>query len=153
MSNRQTSDELTPRNGHTLVVSPVARISGCQNQKEESLEDQVDHAKEEVAWLYTGPVEYRIISTRGKGEALDRPELAEPGTYRIHFQIPSLWLLPSTYSLYFKLLPNGYGFQKRYLSDRMMLDGISSLTDPSLSGALQPAFDVAVENVQIEELA
>ena len=77
MSNRQTSDELTPRNGHTLVVSPVARISGCQNQKEESLEDQVDHAKEEVAWLYTGPVEYRIISTRGKGEALDRPELAE----------------------------------------------------------------------------
>jgi site-specific DNA recombinase len=69
--------ELVPRNGHTLVVCAVARISGCQNQKEMSLEDQVDHAKEEVAELYEGPDEYRIIATAGKGEALDRPELAE----------------------------------------------------------------------------
>ena len=68
---------LSPRNGHTLVVGIVARISGCTNQKELSLEDQVDHAKEEIAQCYDGAVEYRIIATKGKGERLDRPELAE----------------------------------------------------------------------------
>lgn len=55
----------------------IARISGCANQKEMSLDDQVDHAKEVVAELYEGPVEYRIIATKGKGERLDRPELEE----------------------------------------------------------------------------
>ncbi len=74
---RKSQVELVPRNGHTLVVGIVARISGCANQKELSLGDQVDHAKEEVAGLYQGPVDYRIIATKGKGEALDRPELAE----------------------------------------------------------------------------
>ncbi len=74
----QRSDEnLKPRDGHTLIMGIVARISGCASQKEASLEDQVDHAKEEVAELYEGPIEYRIISTKGKGEQLDRPELAE----------------------------------------------------------------------------
>lgn len=68
---------LRPRNGHTLVVGIGARISGCANQKELSLEDQVDHAKEVVAGMYDGPVEYRVIATKGKGERLDRPELAE----------------------------------------------------------------------------
>ena len=68
---------LVPRNGHTLVVGIVARISGGQNQKELSLEDQVDHAKTEITEIYDGPVEYRVISTTGKGERLDRPELAE----------------------------------------------------------------------------
>ncbi len=66
-----------PRNGHTLVVGIVARISGGQNQKELSLEDQVDHAKAEIAEIYQGKVEYRVISTTGKGERLDRPELAD----------------------------------------------------------------------------
>lgn len=66
-----------PRNGHTLVVGIVARISGCQNQKELSLDDQVDHAKQEIAQFYVGPVDYRIIATKGKGERLDRPELVE----------------------------------------------------------------------------
>ena len=37
----------------------------------------MDHAKEEVAELYSGPTEYRVIATKGKGEALDRPELIE----------------------------------------------------------------------------
>lgn len=69
--------QVLPRNGHTLVVCIVARISGCQNQKELSLEDQQDHAKEEVAEVYEGPVEYRVIATKGKGERLDRPELVE----------------------------------------------------------------------------
>ena len=74
---RRSDSDLVPRNGHKLVVGLVARISGCASQKELSLEDQEDHAKEEVALLYDGPVDYRIVSTKGKGERLDRPELAE----------------------------------------------------------------------------
>jgi site-specific DNA recombinase len=73
----RSDQELQPRNRHTLVVGIVARISGCQNQKEVSLDDQVDHGKEIVAELYSGPVEYRIVATKGKGERLDRPELAD----------------------------------------------------------------------------
>ena len=72
--------EITPRNGHTLIVGIIARISGCANQKEVSLDDQVDHAKELINELYTGEVEYKIISTKGKGERLDRPELKEVET-------------------------------------------------------------------------
>ena len=68
---------LEPRNGHTLVVAIVARISGCSGQKEVSLEDQIDHAKQVVDAMYDGPVDYRTITTKGKGERLDRPELAE----------------------------------------------------------------------------
>ena len=71
------SKPLVPRDGHTLQVLIVARISGCQNQKELSLEDQVDHAKQEVAELYEGPCEFHVIATKGKGEHLDLPELAE----------------------------------------------------------------------------
>lgn len=76
MTSRR-NQELVPRNNHTLVAGIVARISGCPSQKEISLEDQVDHGKEEVAELYTGPAEYREIATKGKGERLDRPELAK----------------------------------------------------------------------------
>lgn len=75
VSQRRT--QLTPRNGRTLMVCIVARISGCANQKELSLEDQIDHAKEIVTDMYDGPVEFHTISTRGKGERLDRPELKE----------------------------------------------------------------------------
>jgi site-specific DNA recombinase len=73
----RSNQELLPRNGHSLEVGIVARISGCQNQKEVSLEDQVDHGKEVMAELYSGPVNYRVVATKGKGERLDRPELAE----------------------------------------------------------------------------
>jgi len=66
---------LTPRNGHTLHVAIVARISGCENQKGLSLDDQIDHAKDEVKALYSGPVEYHVIATKAKGERLDRDEL------------------------------------------------------------------------------
>jgi len=76
MANR-SNERVVPRNGHTGVVGIVARISGCQNQKELSLDDQIDHAKEEVAAIYDGPIEFRTISTKGKGERLDRPELAQ----------------------------------------------------------------------------
>ena len=74
---RKSDSELRPRNGQELVVGIVARISGCPNQKEVSLEDQLDHGREVVAELYDGPVEFREIATKGKGERLDRPELAE----------------------------------------------------------------------------
>jgi site-specific DNA recombinase len=75
----RSKQELVPRNGQTLVTGIVARISGCANQKEVSLEDQEDHGKEIVAELYpqSKAVEYRVIATKGKGERLDRPELAQ----------------------------------------------------------------------------
>ncbi|MFT3879659.1 MAG: recombinase family protein [Gemmatales bacterium] len=67
---------MKPRNGHTFHVGIVARISGCQNQKDVSLEDQIDHGKEETRNYYdAGTPEYHIISTKGKGENLERPEL------------------------------------------------------------------------------
>src|SRR5580704_13787951 len=68
---------VVPRNGHTLGVDIVARISGCANQKEVSLEDQEDHGKEVVTDLYSGPVDYYVIGTKAKGERLDRPELRQ----------------------------------------------------------------------------
>lgn len=70
-------NSLVPRTGHTLMVGVVARISGGVNQKELSLDDQVDHSKEVIAEMYDGPVEYITISTTAKGERLDRPELAQ----------------------------------------------------------------------------
>jgi site-specific DNA recombinase len=73
----RTSEDLKPRNGQKLVVGVVARISDCQNQKEMSLDDQLDHAREVVTEKYHGLVDYRVIATKGKGERLDRPELVE----------------------------------------------------------------------------
>ena len=71
---------MKPRNGHTLNVVIVARISGCQNQKEVSLDDQVAHGKQAIADIYDGPCNFHTICTTGKGERLDRPELAEVET-------------------------------------------------------------------------
>lgn len=75
--NSRITCRITPRNGHTLEVGVVARISGCANQKELSLEDQQDHARQVVAELYDGPCNFRVTATKGKGERLDRPELRE----------------------------------------------------------------------------
>ena len=75
--SRRSSEELRPRNGHTLMIFIVCRISGCANQKELSIEDQADNAKQEVAELYDGPTEFRTIKTKAKGERLDRPELEQ----------------------------------------------------------------------------
>ena len=70
--------KMEPKNGHTLVVLIVARISGCQSQLEVSLDDQEMHAKEVVAEVYDGDkIEYRVFKTKGKGESLDRPELKD----------------------------------------------------------------------------
>ncbi|MDB5349325.1 MAG: hypothetical protein JWN86_572 [Planctomycetota bacterium] len=66
-----------PRNGDTFVVGIVARISGCANQKEISLDDQVDHGEDVAVENCDGPIEYPVIATTGKGEWLDRPELAK----------------------------------------------------------------------------
>tara|TARA_R110002020_G_scaffold189419_1_gene388376 strand:- start:443 stop:2356 length:1914 start_codon:yes stop_codon:yes gene_type:complete len=56
-------------------VGIIARISGCQNQKELSLDDQIDHGKEVAREYYKGEIEFHTIATKGKGERLDRPEL------------------------------------------------------------------------------
>jgi hypothetical protein len=69
-------DEIVPRRGDQLIACVVARISGGPRQKELSLDDQIDHAKEVIAEYYEGPVELRVIATTGKGENLERPELA-----------------------------------------------------------------------------
>jgi site-specific DNA recombinase len=75
--SRCSDSVLVPRNGHAAIVGIGARISGCASQKEMSLDDQVDHGKEVVEEYWSGSVEYRVVATKGKGEALDRPELAE----------------------------------------------------------------------------
>jgi site-specific DNA recombinase len=74
---KRSEEVLRPRNGHTLVGGIGARISGCAKQKEVSLDDQIDHGKQEIADLYQGPIDYRVIATKGKGERLDRPELEQ----------------------------------------------------------------------------
>jgi len=73
---RTTDGPLIPRNGHTLIVARVARISGCANQKEMSLDDQMAHYVDVVENLYKGPAEFIDFATVGKGESLERPELA-----------------------------------------------------------------------------
>lgn len=75
--SRTSGGDFKPRNGHILMVRAVCRISGCQDQKELSLDDQLAYAKEYIAERYDGAVECRVISTTAKGESLDRPELAE----------------------------------------------------------------------------
>ena len=74
---KRSDSQLIPRNGHTLRAILVARISGGQRQKEASLEDQLDHGKSVVQELYPGPSEFEVLSTTGKGERKDRPELKE----------------------------------------------------------------------------
>jgi hypothetical protein len=59
------------------MVLVVARISVCSGQKEISKEEQLEHAKELVSLHWSGPTEYKVIATTGKGELLTRPELAE----------------------------------------------------------------------------
>jgi hypothetical protein len=74
---RKSENGLIPRNGKSLIVAIVCRISGCAKQKELSLEDQEDNGKQLIAELYSGPAEFRVIATKGKGENLERPELEQ----------------------------------------------------------------------------
>jgi tetratricopeptide (TPR) repeat protein len=65
-----------------LATGIVARISGCPNQKELSLEDQEDHGKEVVAEMYEGPVEYCI----SQYAAMDAAVMGTP-----HYLSPEQW--------------------------------------------------------------
>jgi site-specific DNA recombinase len=70
---------LEPRDGHTLQVAIVARVSACVNQNKVTLEDQIDHCKEEIEarFAYRGPVNHHEISTKAPGARSDRVELQE----------------------------------------------------------------------------
>ena len=70
-------DRIVPRDGKILQVLVPARISGCPDQKEVSIDDQIDHAKEVVAEMYDGPVNFIVFRATAKGELLTRPELTE----------------------------------------------------------------------------
>ena len=67
---------LTPKNGHTLQVLAICRISTI-HQDERSLADQeASHRK----WLteHTDfPFEVRVLASRGSGECLDRSDLLD----------------------------------------------------------------------------
>lgn len=74
---RKSENDLIPRNGSTLIVAIICRISGCVKQKELSLEDQEDNGRQLIAELYSGLSEFHVIATKGKGENLERPELEQ----------------------------------------------------------------------------
>lgn len=79
---RRFIQEIRPRNGRVLMVLIVCRISGCQNQKEASLDDQLDNCKALIREMYGDDrlVKFVVISTTGKGEHLDRSELTDVET-------------------------------------------------------------------------
>lgn len=63
---RKSENQLKPRNGHTLIVGIVCRISGRVNQKEASLDAQEDNAKEAIADVTrrdSGLATYRCATT------------------------------------------------------------------------------------------
>ena len=66
-----------PQRAHRWSSASSPGSAAAPTRRRLSLDDQVDHGKQVVAELYDGPVEYRVIATKGKGERLDRPELAE----------------------------------------------------------------------------
>jgi hypothetical protein len=70
------SHELQPKDGRTLKVIRVARISTL-NQDERSLDDQLELLRQAVARLYDGEIEYLDLATQGSGELLDRDELTQ----------------------------------------------------------------------------
>lgn len=78
--DRRSKEVVVPKNGHMLKVLVICRISGCARQKEASIEDQEDNARQSVAEIFDGPTHFEIIATKAKGEALDRPELERIAT-------------------------------------------------------------------------
>jgi DNA invertase Pin-like site-specific DNA recombinase len=65
---------LVPRNGHTLNVLAICRIS-TDHQDQKSLADQEALYRRFVRKHYDGPVRWTGIAGRGSGEYLDREEL------------------------------------------------------------------------------
>src|SRR5690348_2822902 len=74
---------LTPRNGRTLRVLSVARISTL-NQDQQSLADQEALHRRWVTEHYDGKADFKVSATRGSGEWLDRQELTQ-----IHDEVES----------------------------------------------------------------
>src|SRR3954453_4280986 len=72
----QLDPPLIPRNGTTLKVLAIARIS-TDNQDQQSLADQEAMHRRWVRDHFAGPAEFKVFATRGSGEWLDRSELAE----------------------------------------------------------------------------
>ena len=70
------SKDFHPKNGRTLKVIRIARISTI-NQDERSLEDQLELLKEYVEKIYEKAIEYHDLATQGSGEKLDREELLQ----------------------------------------------------------------------------
>lgn len=71
-----TRETLTPRNGNSLRVIIVARISTV-HQDERSLDEQVALCKRYVSERFGGATKFREIASRVSGEKLDREELRE----------------------------------------------------------------------------
>lgn len=64
----------TPRNGSTLMVLSIARISTI-NQDRQSLADQQALHQQWLAERYSGPTHFDAVATQGSGEWLDRKEV------------------------------------------------------------------------------
>src|SRR5262245_41938850 len=64
---------LTPRNGHTVEVLGIARIS-TDHQDPRSLEDQEALYRRWLDQHVGGPYRLEMIAGRGSGECLDRDE-------------------------------------------------------------------------------
>jgi len=73
---RRSSSSFVPRDGRVLKTVSVSRIS-TDHQDERSLEDQLAKHKNFMAGQYGGPIEWKVIKSRGSGEHLDRDELNE----------------------------------------------------------------------------
>ncbi len=75
----------------------------------------------------------------------DFPELAQPGRHPLRFRFPSLWLAPGAYQLHFKLMPTGAGLARRYLSERFIINGESTVEVKSYHGSMRPEYAVEVQ--------
>jgi site-specific DNA recombinase len=73
---RRLDPPLAPRNGSTLRVLGVCRIS-TEHQDLKALEEQEASYRRYVNDHYDGHCEWKVFATRGSGELLDRLELAE----------------------------------------------------------------------------
>ena len=73
---RRSNPCFVPRGGRVLKTVSVSRIS-TDHQDERSLEDQLAKHKSFMAGQYSGPIEWKVIKSRGSGEHLDRDELNE----------------------------------------------------------------------------
>src|SRR5688572_4433001 len=74
--SRTFDPPLRPKKANCLNVVAVARISGV-SQDERSLDDQEAMLRHVVDSNFSGPMDWRVLATRGSGERLDRDEYFE----------------------------------------------------------------------------